>query len=109
MPNLKRLERELDEYVDVLLGRKAPPSPINGERTDALMEYASTVLARGQEIAILLYRLEREGHITRGSTHYKFRTGELNMFNELAKRAMEMGSRRITYERMVFDQTTSDI
>lgn len=85
---------ELAEYKDVLLGRSE--CPIDESHVEALMEYASTVLARGQELTMELQAAEREGRVTRGSGHQKFRTGELRTFCELAKQSMEMGSRRIT-------------
>jgi len=102
------MAREFDGYVAVLLGRKAPPDPLNTDHIESLMEYANAVFARGQEVTMVLQRLEREGHITRGSDHYKFRTGELRTFCELAKGAMELGSRRITVAKMAYDQSSSE-
>lgn len=108
MPSLNDLVKEFDQYVAVLLGREDPPDPIKGEHTEALMEYANTVFARGQEVTMILQRLERTGHIQRGSPHYKFRTGELRTFVELSKSAMELGSRRITVAKMAYDQSSSE-
>lgn len=108
LPSVSALVHELDGYLEVLLGRCDPPDPIKGSHIDALMEYASTVHARGMEIELMLHKLEREGHITRGSQLYKFRTGELRTFNEIAKRASDLGSRRVTVEQMVLSKTYSD-
>lgn len=84
---------ELSGYVDVLLGRKPPPIE-NGILT--LQETASAYFARGLEIEMTLHRAERDGRITRGDQFYKLRTGELRAFLELAKDAVELGSRRVT-------------
>jgi hypothetical protein len=107
MPSIQKLRAELDGYVAVLLGREDPPDPIRGEHTESLMEYANTVYARGMEMTMVLQGLERSGHIARGSAHYKFRTGELRTFCDLAKSAAELGSRRITVARWAFDQSHS--
>lgn len=90
---------ELDEYTAVLLGRVDPPNE-NGEMT--MLEYANAVYSRGMELTMLLQRAESDGHILKGSKHYKFRTGELRTFTELAQRAIDLGSRRITYAQMEY-------
>lgn len=92
--SLAELRSEIDEYVQVLMGRVDPPID-NGEMT--LMEYANAVYSRAMEITILLQRAESDGQILKGSRHYKFRTGELRTFTELALRAIELGSRRVTW------------
>jgi hypothetical protein len=56
------------------------------------------------EMTMLLQRGEREGTITKGGAHYKFRTGELRTFCEIAKRAADLGSRRLTEETLHFDK-----
>lgn len=97
LPNIPKMMEELQNYTDVLLGRVPPPVP---QGTITLMETADAYYARAAEMTMLLQQGEREGHILRGSAHYKFRTGELRTFLELAKRASDLGSRRITYEQM---------
>jgi hypothetical protein len=99
-PSPAELSRELDEYVQVLLGRETPPID-NGVMT--LMEYANAVYSRAQEINMKLQHLERDGHVTKGSSLYKFRTGELRTFIELSHRAAELGSRRVTYAQMEWE------
>lgn len=81
------------------MGREDPPID-NGEMT--LLEYANAVFSRAMEITILLQRAESDGHVLKGSKHYKFRTGELRSFTELAQRAIDLGSRRITAAQMEY-------
>jgi hypothetical protein len=95
------MQAELADYTDVLLGRQPPPIQA-GPMT--LMEVASAYHARALEIQMLLQRAEREGRVIRGSAHYKFRTGELRTFVEMAKGAADLGSRRLTAEVLEFDQ-----
>ena len=83
------------------MGRVEPPidtGPLS------LMEYANAVYSRAVEITILLQRAEADGHVTKGSKLYRFRTGELRNFVELASKAIDLGSRRITVARMNYDE-----
>lgn len=96
--NVRSLKVEVDDMFDVLLGRVEPPIP--SDRFDSLAEVANAYYARGQEINAKILEGEREGSIIRGSQHYKFRTGELRAFIEVAKLSYEMGSRRITIANM---------
>lgn len=96
-PSIPEMQNELLDMWDVLLGRK--DSPIN-HGTMSLMEVADSYFARASEMTMLLQQAEREGTITRGSAHYKFRTGELRTFMEMAKRAADLGSRRLTDEQL---------
>lgn len=102
VPPLNDLVAELDDMTAVLLGREEPPIDA-GFLT--LYEVADAYYARASEITMLLQRGEREGQILKGSAHYHFRTGELRTFMEMAKRAADLGSRRITYENMVLEAT----
>lgn len=88
---------ELQDYVDVLLGRRPPPEDYG---VIALFEIASAYLARALEIKMALHRAEREGVVKRGEPMYRLRTGELEDFIELAKNACELGSRRVTVANM---------
>lgn len=94
------MREELDDMRDVLLGRKMPPVD-NGVMT--LMEVADAYFARAKEMEQIILRDEADGIVVRGSKHYKFRTGELRSFIELAKGATELGSRRVTKARLDFD------
>ncbi len=100
VPPLTTMAEELQDMTDVLLGRVQPPIDA-GHLT--LYEVADAYYARAAEITVLLQQAEREGTITKGSAHYKFRTGELRTFLEMAKRAADLGSRRITYEQMMME------
>lgn len=93
---------ELQDMTDVLLGRKKPPIDA-GHIT--LLEVADAYFARASEMTMLLQQGEREGIVTRGSAHYKFRTGELRTFLEMAKRAADLGSRRLTEEQLHFEMS----
>lgn len=82
------------------MGREVPPIN-NGEMT--LLEYANAVYSRGMELTMLIQRAEASGTVLKGSKYYKFRTGELRSFVELALKAIELGSRRITVAKMEYD------
>lgn len=87
------MRAELATMKDVLLGRSSPPIDTG---ISTLMEIAEAYHARAKEMAMHLHEAEAEGHVVRGSQHYKFRTGELRDFTELVARTIELGSRRIT-------------
>lgn len=103
LPNMAKLQEEILDMTDVLMGRVAPPPKLRGT-TLALMEVADAYYARASEIKMQIHRLEREGRVMRGSPHYQFRTGELATFLEMCKRASELGSRRLTDESLAFEQ-----
>lgn len=92
---------ELKSYIDVLIGRETPPvsSPYL-----AMAECATAYYVRAMEIDALIHAAEREGAVVKGSPYYKFRTGELRSFIDLAKRAAELGSRRLTQEQLLHEQ-----
>lgn len=92
LPQIDELRAELDEYTDVLLGRSQAPL----EGVLALMETADMYYARATEINGLLLRGESDGEIKAGDPLRKFRTGELRSFREMAGKAAELGSRRLT-------------
>lgn len=88
---------ELDEMMDVMLGRTSPPIDVG---VGTLMEVAEAFHARLSEMQALIQRGEADGSIVKGSAAYKFRTGELRTVMELMKRSIDMGSRRITAGQM---------
>lgn len=92
--NLSDLQAELDEYMDILLGRLDPPNQ-NGPMT--LMEFSETVHARLGEVEIAVLRGESDGTVLKGSRIYKFRTGELRTAQEVFAKAIDLGSRRVTF------------
>ena len=104
LPSVQELWDEIATYMDILLGRIEPPveSPYL-----LLMEVSTAYYARGLEIDALIHHEEREMRVLRGSPHYKFRTGELRDFIELAKKTAELGSRRLTQEQILAEQRRS--
>lgn len=92
LPPVDELAEELAEYWDILMGRVEAPL----EGVTALMETADMYYARASEINALILKGERDGSISTGSDYKKFRTGELRDFREVARRASDMGSRRLT-------------
>jgi hypothetical protein len=100
LPDVEVLSDELEEYRDVLMGRTPPPIDA-GHLT--LMEVADAYFARASEIQMMIMKAEREGGAFKGSSYYKFRTGELRTFLEMTKRASDLGSRRLTQARMLHE------
>lgn len=100
LPTVDELEEELFGYVDVLLGRQEPPID-NGVLT--LMEVTNAYLSRAYEIEMMILAAERSRDILRASPYVKFRTGELRSFIELARKAQELGSRRLTQLQLLTD------
>jgi hypothetical protein len=105
LDSVEHLWAELQGYVDVLLGRS--PSPIDSPYL-ALMEVATAYYARAQEMDMRIHAAEREGVVHRGSPLYKFRTGELKSFIELARKCADLGSRRLTQEALLSDARRMD-
>lgn len=99
--NLKAMREEVRQMTDVLVGREAPPMD-SGVST--LMEVAEAYHARAREMESMIHEAEADGFVTRGSKIYRFRTGQLRSFIELAKGAIDMGSRRITVAQMELRQ-----
>jgi hypothetical protein len=100
--NITAMRVELQDMVDVLTGRVAPPIDA-GLLT--LMEVADAYYARASEMTMLIQRQEADADVGKGSLLYKFRTGELRTFRELAKAATDLGSRRLTKEQLMFEQS----
>lgn len=103
LPALAALEEEFDYYVAVVTGRVEAPMH-DGFIT--LQELADTYYSRACDVERLIHRGERKGEIpTKGPVpadrnYYKFRTGELQSYLAMFKKASELGSRRITHEQM---------
>jgi hypothetical protein len=94
------LSKELFDMTDVLMGRDEPP--VVGVL--ALMETADAYFARASEIEMLILAKVRVGTIGSSNPYNKFRTGELRNFKELAKRAADLGSRRLTAAALEFQK-----
>lgn len=103
LPSVEELHEELLGYTDVILGRADPPMELNGYFLD-LMEVAAAYYARAKEIDMLIHWEEQNRRVIRGSAYYKFRTGQLRSFIEMAKMMADLGSRRLTMERLLVDQ-----
>lgn len=106
LPDVDVLSKEIKGYWDVLMGRVPPPAEA-GELT--LMEIANVYLTRALEMSALIHEAEREGGVFKGSSYYRFRTGELRDFIEAAKRVQELGSRRLTQARLEFDMEAQEM
>jgi hypothetical protein len=65
------------------------------------MEYSFSVYARACEINGIIKDGEDQGMITKDHPLYKFRNGRLRWFTELSKKAMDLGSRRLTNEQLL--------
>lgn len=102
LPNLPAMQAEIEDMMDILLGRVEPPVDMG---TITLMEVSDAYFSRAMEMTYLLQKGEREGTVLKGSSHYKFRTGELRTFTEIAKRAADLGSRRLSEEQLRFEQS----
>jgi len=101
LADVKDLWAEIKEYTDILLGRVQ--APVSSPYLE-LAEVATAYYARALEIDMWIHAAEREGDVMRGSPLYKFRTGELRSFIEIAKKCAELGSRRLTQEALLQQQ-----
>lgn len=101
LPKVFDLQVEVQDMWDVLLGREEPPIQ-SGVST--LMEVADAYFARASEIAALILGAIRDGRMSKGSAHDRFRVGELRLFLEVSKRAADLGSRRITSRQLEMEE-----
>jgi hypothetical protein len=101
--SVEELHDELLGYADIILGRADPPTEIDGYYLD-LMEVAAAYYARAKEIDMLIHWEEQNRRVIRGSPYYKFRTGQLRSFIEMAKMMADLGSRRLSQERLLSEQ-----
>lgn len=99
--DLESMRSEIKGYTDVLLHRQ--PMPINiGINT--LYEVAVAYFSRAKEIEMGIKEMENKQLITRTSPLFKFRTGELSAFLDIAKEQTRLGSRRITVASMILQE-----
>lgn len=101
--NLSSMSNEIIDMTNILLGRTMPPLDAG---VSTLLEIADAYFARASEMTIAIQRAEREGRIDKTSPYYKFRTGELRTFMDMAKRSAETGSRRLSREQLNYEQAT---
>lgn len=100
LPTIEECRAEIDAYYAVFMGRVDLPE-IN--KTTDLMEFATAVLSRLNEMEYLIERAEND-HIpgyNRGSQFQRFRTGELRAAQDTARKQLELGSRRLSYAQMI--------
>jgi len=102
LPPVEELHDELLTYANVILGRADPPTGVDGYLD--LMEVAAAYYARAKEIDMYIHWEEQQRRVIRGSPYYKFRTGQLRSFIEMAKMMADLGSRRLSNERLLFEQ-----
>jgi hypothetical protein len=103
LPSVEELMDELLGYANVILGRRDPPLQLDGFYLD-LMEVAAAYYARAKEIDMLIHWEEQNRRVIRGSAYYKFRTGQLRSFIDMASKMADLGSRRLTQEKLLNDQ-----
>ena len=89
LPPIEELPEEFWGYTHMLMGLK---------------EFSDVVYARGSEIDMLIYWGEQNRQIPRGHPYYRFRTGQLRSFMSAAKRMSDLGSRRLTEQKMLMEQ-----
>jgi|SRR5262245_61002501 len=100
--SVEELHEELLGYANIILGRADPPTDQDSYLD--LMEVASAYYARAKEIDMLIHWEEQQRRVIRGSPYYKLRTGQLRSFIEMAKMMADLGSRRLTNERLMYEQ-----
>jgi hypothetical protein len=103
LPDIEELQDELLGYVNIILGRADPPLQLDGFYLD-LMEVAAVYYARAKEIDMLIHWEEQNRRVIRGSPYYRFRTGQLRSFIDMSKMMADLGSRRLTQERLLNEQ-----
>lgn len=94
---IEELEEELLGYWNILNGKEKPPYDTG---VTTLMEFAQQVYARAMFVQYQILQMERDGTVSKNTPLYKFRTGELRTFVEVAKSSYELGSRRLTKAQM---------
>ena len=106
MDAVRKFERELEDYTDVIFGRKEAPIK---EGVATMYEISVAYYARAKEIEMFCKKLE--SGIDVGKTRhpiYRFRTGQLNVFIEMCKELTKLGSRRITVAQMMLAEDAKD-
>lgn len=92
------LVEEFLGYANILLGRDV--SPVQSPYLE-LMEVATAYHSRGREVEMIILTEEQTGKVPKGSDLYRFRTGQLASFIEMARKCIDLGSRRLTQEQIL--------
>ncbi len=101
IPSVEELIEEFLGYANTLLGRA--DAELESPYLD-LMEHAAAYYARAKEVEMLIFGEEHARRVVRGHPLNKFRTGQLRSFIEMSKMLADVGSRRLTQERLLEDQ-----
>lgn len=101
LPPVEDLQEEFTEYMAIVTGKADPP--VSAPYLD-LMECAAAYYARAKEVDMLIHWEEQQRRVIRGSPHYKFRTGQLRSCMDAFKMMADLGSRRLSQERLLEEQ-----
>ena len=104
LPPIEELQEEFLGYMNIFLGREPLPPEVEESPYLGLKEFADVVYARASEIDMLIYWGEQNRQIPRGHPYYRFRTGQLRSFMSAAKRMSDLGSRRLTEQKLLLEQ-----
>jgi hypothetical protein len=96
--DIDSMRTEIKGYIDVFFGRVSMPIDVG---INSLYEVAVAYYSRAKELELSIKEMENKGLIDKSSPIYKFRTGELSSFIDIAKEQTRLGSRRITVASMV--------
>jgi len=106
LPKPQDIRDELEDMRNVLLGRVDVPSSAPGGLL-MLQEVADAYFGRACELEQLILEAVAEGSIPKSSPYHQIRTQEIRSFKDQAKSAFELGSRRVTEARLLFDQEST--
>lgn len=104
LPYPQQIREELQGYRNILMGRKHPPQAVDLKSPLALMEVANMYFARACEVEQLILAKQDEGEIPKSGSYQQLRTQEIRSFKELSKSMVDVGSRRMTEQRVLFEQ-----
>lgn len=105
LPTPEKIRDELAYMRAVLLGHEDPPIE---EGIITLMEVAEGFYSRACDMEQQILRAQEEGRIIGGSTkknpYHTLRTQEIRSFKDMSKSAAELGSRRVTWANIRYQQ-----
>jgi hypothetical protein len=101
LPAPEIIREELRGYRAVLLGHEDPPIEMG---IITLMEVAEGYFSRACDIEQQILEAVSEGRLVDKTVYHSLRTQEIRSFKEMAKSATELGSRRITWENLRYQQ-----
>jgi hypothetical protein len=104
LPPIEELQDEFIGYMAVFLGRDPLPPEVEESPYLGLREFADVVYARAGEVDMLIHWGEQNRQVPRGHPYYRFRTGQLRTFMSVAKRMSDLGSRRLSEQKLLVEQ-----